>query len=442
MNLPKPFLLRMQSLLGDAFPLFLAEYDKEPTRAMFVPFLDAGCFDFALFPIAHLQRGYTFELDKPGNHALHHAGAFYVQDPSAMATVSAVELKEGMKCLDLCASPGGKSTQIASKIGKDGFLVSNEINPSRCKTLCSNIERMGFGNTQITNADPKRMAAWYPRYFDLTVVDAPCSGEGMFRKYENAPEEWSEGAPAYCASRQREILQYAQETVADGGMLLYSTCTFSLEENEQIVVWFLKQYPDFSLMDLPKRLVDVSAPGIGMEQARRFYPHLASGEGQFVALFKRGGERRETFEAFPDARKQLSVKEEQALYAFLEENVQKGGDLTLCAYGKNLVSSAHPVPKENTFSAGMTLGTLAQGARDSRLVPHHQLFKCLADRFYRKIELTLDDPRVEQYLKGMEIDTDTPDGWAVVTVCGVPLGGAKISHGVAKNHYPKGLRKV
>ena len=182
MNLPTPFLARMQSLLGDAFPLFLAEYDKEPTRAMFVPFLDVGKFDFDTAPIAHLPKGYTFELDKPGNHALHHAGAFYVQDPSAMATVSVLELKEGMKCLDLCASPGGKSVQIAAGIGNSGFLVSNEINPSRCKTLCGNIERMGFGNTQVTNADSKRMAAWYPRYFDLTVVDAPCSGEGMFRK--------------------------------------------------------------------------------------------------------------------------------------------------------------------------------------------------------------------------------------------------------------------
>ena len=442
MNLPQPFLARMQRLLGDAYPLFLTEYEKEPSRAMYVPYLDVNAFDFAVTPIAHLPKGYVFDLDKVGNHPLHHAGAFYVQDPSAMATASAVTFWEGMKCLDLCASPGGKSTQIASQIGKSGFLVSNEINPSRCKTLCGNIERMGFGNTQVTNADPKRIAAWYPRFFDLTVVDAPCSGEGMFRKYDNACDEWSEGAPAYCASRQKEILRYAQETVADGGMLLYSTCTFSEEENEQVVAWFLETYPDFTLQDLPKRLQKVSVGGVGMEQARRFYPHLAAGEGQFVALFVRHGEKRYGTEAFADARKQLSYKEETALYAFLEENVQKGGDLTLCAYGKNLVSSAHAVPKENVFSAGITLGTLAEGARDCRLVPHHQLFKCLADRFYRKIELSLSDARVMQYLKGAEIDTDCPDGWAVVTVCGVPLGGAKVSRGVAKNHYPKGLRVV
>lgn len=427
----------MKTLLGADYPAFLAEYEKESTHAVYVPFLPTEAFDFPLVPIPHLPNGYTFALEKPGNHPLHHAGAFYVQDPSAMATVSAVPLCEGMKCLDLCASPGGKSVQIASRIGKTGFLVSNEINPSRCKTLCGNIERMGFANVQVTNADPKRMAAWYPRFFDLTVVDAPCSGEGMFRKYENAADEWSEHAPAYCAARQTEILRYASETVASGGYLLYSTCTFSVEENEGVVRAFLKEHADFSLSELPERLQTVSAPGIGMPRARRFYPHLAAGEGQFVALLKREGEAFPAETAFADARRQIPMQELNILRDFLEENLQKGGDLTLCAYGRHLIAAEHPVPKENVFSAGITLGTVEK----RRLIPHHQLFKCLGDRFYRKIELTLDDVRVKQYLSGAEIETDLADGWAAVTVCGCTLGGAKVSRGVAKNHYPKGLRR-
>lgn len=436
MELPVSFAARMQALLGEAYPAFLAEYEKEATRALFVPSLSPSAFDFPLAPIPHLPGGYIFELEKPGNHPLHHAGAFYVQDPSAMATVSAAPLREGMKCLDLCASPGGKSVQIASRIGKDGFLVSNEINPSRCKILCGNIERMGFPNVQVTNADPRRIALWYPRFFDLTVVDAPCSGEGMFRKYENAADEWSEGSPAFCAVRQTEILRYAAETVASGGYLLYSTCTFSVEENEGVVRAFLEECPDFSLCELPHRLQDVSAPGVDMPFARRFYPHLSPGEGQFVALMKRDGELLCGQPAFADARQQIPVQELNVLRDFLEEALQKGGDLTLCAYGKYLVAAEHSVPKENVFSAGIALGTVEK----RRLIPHHQLFKCLGGRFYRRIELTLDDVRLKQYLSGAEIETELPDGWAAVTVCGHTLGGAKISHGVAKNHYPKGLR--
>ena len=434
--LPNAFLKRMETLLGEEYPAFLETYSEEAVKALYAPH-GTGAFDFPVEAIPHLPDGYAFDLEKPGNHPLHHAGAFYVQDPSAMATVSAVPFREGMKCLDLCASPGGKSVQIASRMGEGGFLVSNEINPSRCKVLYSNMERMGFAGVQVSNADPKEIAARYPAYFDLTVVDAPCSGEGMFRKYDNAAEEWSENAPAFCASRQKEILAYAKETVAPGGYLLYATCTFSLEENEEMVKWLLETDPSFSLCSLPSRLSSVCAPGVGMPQAGRFYPHRTPGEGQFVALLQKSGEGiRRSEPAFRDCRQPIYGEELNILQDFLEKNLEKCGDLTLCRYGGYLYSAPMPIPGDRMFCGGVTLGTVEK----RRFVPHHHLFKCYGKRFLRKVELTLDDPRVKTYLTGGEIPCDEPDGWAALLLEGYPLGGVKISGGRGKNHYPKGLR--
>jgi 16S rRNA C967 or C1407 C5-methylase (RsmB/RsmF family)/NOL1/NOP2/fmu family ribosome biogenesis protein len=435
-TLPKAFLTRMEALLGEEYGAFLETYSQEAVKALYAPG-GTEAFDFPVEAIAHLPGGHAFSLEKPGNHPLHHAGAFYVQDPSAMATVSAVPFREGMKCLDLCASPGGKSVQIASRMGDTGFLVSNEINPSRCKVLYSNMERMGYGNVQVSNADPKEIALRYPSFFDLAVVDAPCSGEGMFRKYENASAEWSENAPAFCASRQKEILTYAKETVAPGGYLLYATCTFSPEENEEMVRWLMETDPSFSLCPLPLRLQEVSAPGVGLPEARRFYPHRCPGEGQFVALLKKSEEGiRRSEPAFRDHRQPVFGEELRILQEFLENNLQKCGDLTLCRYGGYLYSAPMPIPGDRMFCGGVTLGTVEK----RRFVPHHHLFKCYGNRFLRKVELTMDDPRVKTYLTGGEIPCDLPDGWAAVLLEGYPLGGVKISDGRGKNHYPKGLR--
>lgn len=441
-RLPDAFVKRMQDLLGAEYGAFLAEYEKETSKALFLlsdklsPETFMTSCGFAVERIPHLRDGYAFQTDRPGTFPLHHAGAYYVQDPSAMATVNAAPLKRGMSCLDLCASPGGKTAQLAAWIGDEGFLVSNEINPSRCKTLCGNVERLGFRNVQITNADAKRIASWYPSYFDLTLVDAPCSGEGMFRKYENAPSEWSEKAVLHCAARQRELLREAAKTVRGGGFLLYSTCTFSTEENEETVRAFLEEHADFSLCPLPASLQAVSAPGVGLPMARRFYPHLSAGEGQFAALLQKQGDAEASQPAFTDARTFLDRTELDAVCAFLEDALPQGGEWNLCRVGKNLVAANRPAPRENLFSAGITLGTV----ENRRLLPHHQLFKALGTQFYRILELRPDDPRLPAYLSGAEIPCDLQDGWAAVTVCGCTLGGAKVSHGVAKNHYPKGLR--
>ena len=451
---PAAFLRRMEGMLGSDYPAFLASYREAPSRGLFLPAgrLTPEAFaqvcDFPVEKLPYLPGGYRFDTEKPGNHPLHHAGAFYVQDPSAMATVSAAPLRKGMRCLDLCASPGGKSVQLAAGIGCDigqgGFLISNEFSPSRCKVLCSNLERMssciGSANTLVSNADAARVARWYPAFFDLVLVDAPCSGEGMFRKDSKVAGEWTEGATAFCARRQSQILQEAAKAVAPGGYLLYSTCTFSEEENEGVTKAFLGEHPAFSLCKVPVSLQAVTAPGIDLPEARRWYPHLAPGEGQYFVLLQRAdaGMRAE-YPAFSDARQVLNGMELDAVTAFLEDALVPGGDLTLCKLKNGQIAAANfPVPAENVFAVGITLGTVEK----RRLVPHHQLFKALGSRFLRKIELGIGDERVRKYLSGGEIlcDCDCGDGWAVVTLCGCVLGGAKVSGRVAKNHYPKGLR--
>lgn len=443
-QLPKIFAERMRGMLGEQFADFLRSYEKEPTRALLrnssvigETDLIENC-DFPVEKIAFLDNGYSFDTEKPGNHPLHHAGAYYVQDPSAMITVSAAPLKEGMKCLDLCASPGGKTVQIAMRIGEKGLLVSNEIAPNRCKLLSGNVERLGFSNVLVSNADAKRIAQWYPSYFDFVLVDAPCSGEGMFRKYPESVSEWNEGTPAFCARRQYGIVSEALKTLAPGGYLLYSTCTFSKEENEDLVEKILEENPDLSLQDVPEQVIKVTSPGIGMEKARRFYPHVAEGEGQFLALLRKADNTGIGEPAFSDGRGFIGSAEFAALEDFMGKTLSEYKDIPLCKYGKQIVAFDYPIPEENIYAAGVSIGTIEKG----RLIPHHYLFKAYGKRFMRKLELSPASQEMKKYLSGAEIPCELADGWAVVTTCGIPVGGIKVVDGIAKNHYPKGLRTV
>lgn len=324
--LPKAFLARMKELLGGDYPAFLQSMETGPVRALRVNFLKTSSVpaDIETKPLPFSGGGYIFSRNFVGHHPLHHAGAFYVQDPSAISTVAAANpvLRRGMRVLDLCAAPGGKSTQLAGMLQGTGVLVANEISGERCRILRQNMERMGVKNAVITSFDAQRIAAYYPDFFDFVLVDAPCSGEGMFRKYPEAVKEWSEENVTMCARRQKEILENAAKTVAGGGYLLYSTCTFSLEENEQVVHWFLTEHPDFSLLPVAADVAAVTAEGISvggrdLSAARRFYPHLFSGEGQFFCLMQRSGGMRGK-EQFPSALRSLTGEEKKAAEAFLQ----------------------------------------------------------------------------------------------------------------------------
>lgn len=451
MNLPESFLNRMKALLGGDFPAFLASYDNPPARGLHVnlhkitPADFAEAADFPVKPIGYTSDGFTFEYDKIGNHPLHHAGAIYVQEPSAMLPLSMIPedlLPENPRILDVCAAPGGKSSQAANLFaGGGGFLVANEVVPKRCLTLAENIERQGYRDAMVTGLSADALGALFDGVFDLTVVDAPCSGEGMFRKNPAAVDEWSEENVQNCAIRQRQILSAVAGTVKPGGYLLYSTCTFSTEENEETVVDFLENHPEFEPVDPPQAVKEATAAGklpngAEMSFCRRFYPHLADGEGQFAALFRRKSGETLGFcyqsDFTPPSKADLAVVRE-----FLAEVLgDSGKDLTLAAR-KDGIYAVHPdfpIPQRGVLSPGVKIGTVQKG----RLIPDHRFFMAYGGDFRNRLEL--DGVQAVAYLKGNTVACGAFTGWGVAAYRGCTLGGIKVSGGVAKNHYPKGLR--
>ena len=445
--LPERFKERMADMLKEEYSEFEQALEEPNVRAIRVNTTKVAVDDFLsktllkLSPIDYASDGFIPEnADGIGKTAEHHAGMFYVQDPGAMATVKSLEIKEGWRVLDACSAPGGKASQLASAIGDSGVLLANEYVPKRAKIIVSNFERLGIKNAVVTSLDTRKIGEMYRGYFDLVLCDAPCSGEGMFRKYDEAITEWSEDNVRLCAERQREILNNLAGTVKAGGYLLYSTCTYSREENEDTVADFIKNHPEFSLCEVEKEMKAATADGLeGMTEARRFYPHLAKGEGQFIALMKKDGNLGILPTILYKENVKLPTKDELAVVTkFLKENLSATPSGRIIKWGEQLALITHdlPIPPYSVFMPGIMLGEVKKG----NFFPHHQLFSALGDLFLRKENLTKDDQRVQKYLRGEEIDTDLPGGWCAVLYEGVPLGGGKISGGKIKNHYPKGLR--
>ena len=445
-TLPAPFVARMRALPGLDFAAFSAAMKQPPVRAFRV---NTGkttaktllpLLPFAASPVPFLQNAYYAADEKVGGLPAHHAGMFYMQDPSAMCAVAAAGDLTGLRVLDLCAAPGGKTTQLSAAAGPLGIVVSNEYVAARCRILQGNVERMGLSNVVVTNFTAAALADFYGPYFDLTVLDAPCSGEGMFRKYENAAAEWSEAGVTMCAARQRELLDAAAATVAPGGRLLYSTCTFSIEENEANVADFLTRHPSFSLVPVAPAVEAITAPGISaggrdLSMCRRFYPYLSPGEGQFVALLRRddGETAKIPRNGATFAPKAVAL----AASRFFGENLTKSPPGELVAVRENLCLAPDlPLPPHGVFTAGVTLGSLVK----DRFLPHHHLFSACGGLFLRQVTLTDGDARVNKYLAGEEIACDASNGYAAVLYAGAPLGGGKAVNGILKNHYPKGLR--
>ncbi len=459
----------MKALLGDEYADFERTFDEPAVRALRVNTLKMSVESFLslcpfpMTPVPFCPQGFYFDFDGIGHHPLWHSGAVYVQEPAAMAALESCEITPGMKILDLCASPGGKTSQAAARLGGDGFIVSNEIVPDRCRVLLQNTERLGIKNAVVTNADTAILGSSL-RDFDLVIVDAPCSGEGMMRKNQNAVDEWSVENVLMCAARQKEILGNAAKTVASGGKLLYSTCTFSPEENELQIDDFLKEHPDFRLIPVSERVRAVTRNGVRLEGinaeniefCRRFYPHVSPGEGQFMALLERvtGGES-DLVESKPQKDKKSRRRQDNTpkkggnksdntalvrdfLRSVLEKDPLDGENFTLeeKADGFYLVPRIS-LPDSAVFSAGVKVGTVEKG----RVIPHHRFFMAFGADFKIKVDLPSSDPRIAAFLHGDVIPADAPAGIATVLYEGAPLGGGKISGGVLKNYYPKGLRE-
>ena len=468
--LPTLLIEELKSIPGFDLAAYLRVLEQPPTRALRLNLCKGDPKEAlkrvqeelgkdALRPLGYVEEGFYLTTEQSvGTLPLHHAGAYYMQEPSAMCPVACLPLKKGMRVLDLCASPGGKSTQIANRIGQEGLLVSNEINHSRCGILAGNIERMGIRNAIVTNTDAQTLAKHFPAFFDAVVVDAPCSGEGMLRKMPEAREDWGADSPVVCKERQLDILSHAAKTLKGGGYLLYSTCTYSMKENEEVVTEFLMTHPDFSVTPVPKEIEKVTLPGIEIApiplfSTRRFYPYFAEGEGQYMALLQK--EEGDTFAQKSEKKSKKESGKKPTLSAIEEKKVVEG---FLCdclslppkqapipfKAGYTLPPMAlsqaelenFPLPMEYIYAFGVKIGEV----RKSRVVPYHHFFTAYGDDFKTKLPISSQDPRIYSYLRGDVISADTKNGWGVIFVDGYPLGGIKVTDGMAKNHYPTGLR--
>ncbi|MBQ8850903.1 MAG: RNA methyltransferase, partial [Oscillibacter sp.] len=446
--LPEAFVTRMKGLLGEGYEAYEASFQAPAVRSFRVNTNKISLEEFEKLDsfssgkIPYVETGYYLDYDKIGNHPIHHAGMIYVQDPGAMAPAECLDIQPDWRVLDLCAAPGGKSSQLRNKLGEEGILVSNEIIASRCRILTGNMERLGFRNTVTTCMAPAKLAKLFPKTFDLVMVDAPCSGEGMLRKDENAIDEWSLENVLHCAARQKDILESAAAAVKDGGHIIYATCTFSLEENEMVLDHFLTAHPDFELLPVREAVRSHTAEGISfagcrcenLHDARRFYPHKSRGEGQFMAVLH---SKNEASGCHTTPSRKME-KLDKVITDFLDDVLTDYDKTHVTVYNGNPVyfTPDMEIPKGAAFSCGVTIGEV----RKNYIQPHHQFFMAMGPKFRRKVELTGAD--LERYLHGEEIGVDCPNGWAVVTTHGCSLGGVKVVNGRAKNHYPKGLRKL
>lgn len=417
---PEAFLNRMQGQLGADFPAFADALQEPPKKALRINTIktDRGELSALLnLPLSALDEnpdGAALPSDfNPNATPLHAAGLFYMQEATAQAPVAALDLPDAPVVLDLCAAPGGKSAQLAANM-QGGVLFSNEIVPSRAEVLAGNLERMGVVNAIVTNAEPKPLCERLKGRCDAVLVDAPCAGEAMFRKDEQAVRDWSPEHVETCAVRQRAILEDAQKAVKPGGTLVYSTCSFSPQENEQTVQVFLDRHTDFSLVTM-----------------RRLYPHTSAGEGQFLAVFVREGTR------VPSAFSIGKSDKVPAFEAFSDAVRLPEGQIRLLRDGRVLLLPPTPFAFEGvkTVRAGLLLGEV----KGSRFEPAHAL--ALAGRetpFYQRCELSFDEAM--RYLKGETLFKEAEKGYGAATYMGHALGLYKASDGMLKNHYPKGLR--
>ncbi len=475
LGLPEAFATRMQAMLGTEYEEFLESYEKErsyglrrnPLKTEAETFESAIPFTVSRVPWA--GEGYfCAKAEQPGKHVLHEAGAYYIQEPSAMAVADLLEAGPGERIADLCAAPGGKSTQLAGKMQGQGLLVSNEIIPNRARILSQNMERLGVRNCVVLNENTAQMAEQFPQFFHGIIVDAPCSGEGMFRKNDQACTEWSPKQVTLCADRQLEILENADKMLASGGRIIYSTCTFAPEENEGVLVRFLRKHPEYRLIELPcYKGMEHGRPewvvpfggvpdfdmteneALHIEYSLRLWPHRMSGEGHFIAGLRKEGNLEECLENYcrvcatngtGNTKKVVSEK----LSAWQEFAKEVLADESELLSGVTVIFGDHLylVPEQmrdltglKVERAGLELGEW----KKNRFEPAHALAMTLRPAEVRQA-YAMTKEEADRYIRGEAIICDGMKGWTLMTYEGYSVGWAKASNGMAKNHYPKGLR--
>lgn len=428
--LPEAFLKRVENQLGEEFPDFLKSLERPRAVALrFNPLKgEMPMLPFVQQRVPWEENGFYYDSQaRPGLHVYHEAGVYYLQEASAMAPVALLDPQPGEAICDLCAAPGGKTTQIAGRMQGEGFLLCNEINPKRSKILSRNIERMGVSNALVTNEHPENLAKKFPGFFDRVLVDAPCSGEGMFRKEEAAVTDWSQETVEMCARRQREILSSAARLVKPGGRLVYSTCTFAPEENEQTIAAFLEGHGEFT----PESL---SAPWFvpGENGSFRLWPHKLLGEGHFAAVLRK---------APGDTQDISTQKGENMPKQWLD--FAKSLDISLpegkaVFFGDTLYWAPKAMPELKGLKVlrpGLELGLV----KKDRFEPAHALALWLRD-CANAASFPPESTQIRDYVNGQVIPSDKK-GWCLVKAGPYSLGWGKGDGRVLKNHYPKGLRR-
>ena len=458
---PQFFLQRMQRLLGNEYADFVAAYNLpphvglrvNPLKISVARFRTLAAFDLKKIPT--IDNAFLISDDERlGKHPYHAAGLYYLQEPSAMTVAAMLNPQPGERVLDVSAAPGGKSTHLAALMQNQGVLVANEIHPTRVWDLAENLERCGVRNAIVTNETPERLANAFPGFFDRVLVDAPCSGEGMFRKSESACNDWSPALVAGCATRQLAILENAATMVRGGGLLAYSTCTFAPEENEGTITRFLALHPEFELVELPHlegfsvgrpEWIDNGNPQL--LRAVRLFPHSGTWEGHFVAVMRRNEDRPFGFSKSPRSQRQekIPARLTQTYESFFREQLRIAIDHErIVLVGSHLYQMPEDAPRLDglrVIHPGWWLGTL----KNNRFEPEHALALGLQAQDVQRVEnFRADDARVLDYVRGnvLRIDNDSSHGWVLITVDGFPLGWGKRVQGTIKNHYPRGLRWV
>lgn len=444
MHLPEKFQKEMETLLGDEYQAFKESYDRQPENGLRLnrrkvtgeEFLTRT--PFLLKKIPWIDNGYTYETGTPAKDPYYYAGLYYLQEPSAMTPANRLSPEPGDYVLDLCAAPGGKATELGAKLNGEGLLLANDISNSRAKALLKNLELMGIPNIYVTSETSEKLAKILPEFFDKILVDAPCSGEGMFRKEPRMMADWEQQGPEYYSKLQREIILDAADMLRPGGKLLYSTCTFSELENEGTIQYLLEQRPDMKL--IPCAPYEGLAKGRrGLEACVRIFPHRMNGEGHFLALLEKQGE--------PRNRKKATGKN-SVIPTEAKEFLENWGmykrewqyylrDERLYALGKK-----DGMPENLRYlRTGLYLGE----CKKKRFEPSQALAMVLDGEGENRIHLNRDDPRVIRYLKGETLDVSDLDlkkrkGWQLVCVDEYPLGWGKLVGGSLKNKYYAGWR--
>lgn len=461
-QLPEAFLLKMQELLGEEFGQYLESFKEEWKPGLRVNTLKLSPKELAelvpwnLEPVPWADNGFYYdgtldgEVLRPSKHPAYYAGLYYLQEPSAMTPAAMLPVVPGDRVLDLCAAPGGKSTELASKLKGRGMLVSNDISYSRARALLKNLELAGAANICVTSEAPEKLAGVWPEFFDKILVDAPCSGEGMFRRDEDMVKDWNEKGPEYYVPIQRQILSQAAAMLRPGGYMLYSTCTFSVEEDEENVAYVLEEFPQMQLCCLDLDKVPGACGGFGLSGCMRLFPHRLKGEGHFLALMRKKGGDDGGKEILPPmdpgtaGKRVRAVEKEKELDAFLRQSGAEWDYERIVIHQDN----AYYLPEGLAWNlplrflrTGLFLGELKKG----RFEPSQALAMSMkAGQFPNTVSFPGGDSRVLRYLKGetisLEGDEGPVKGWCLAAMEGFPLGWAKGTGMSLKNKYYPGWR--